>query len=923
LNGDFPDELKRTLSDDPRVDLLDEAIYTSRPAPLVLVGPPGAGRTTLLHEAIARHLDHHRQKQTDIDRIQRVWHLDPTRVVSGMSTIGAWQRRTEAILAHLQERLKKRFHIRRADALFIDNPVALCRVGRSAGGDLTLSTVLRPYVEQRALPIVMEATAEQWQRLEELDRPFADLFRVVRVQPPPRDKALRILIRRREQLEASTGSWIARGALRRIAELEERYPSSRAAPGSLVERLERLVDQVTDSKVTVERVEEIFLRRSGMRPEMLDPTRPLPAAALQAQIARRLIGQPEAVSALSDVIHTTRAGVSAPGRPAASLLFVGPTGVGKTEAAKVLVQTLYALDESMLRLDMNEYVDADAARRLIGDASRPEGQLTGRIRHRPFCVLLLDEIEKAHPSVHDLLLQVLDEGRLTDSLGRVSDFSQAIVVLTSNVGAREVGKQAGFGRGASGQAATYRGALRRSFRPEFLNRIDQVVVFGSLSPADIQEIARLQLARLLLREGLLRRTVLLELTPAVLAHVAHLGFDAQMGARALKRALEQELVAPIADCLVSIPIEQPTTLHIDVADGALVLTDAPLPMAAELSRPLLSEALAGLEEDGELEWALSHVREILEALNSRSELALAAVSSPDGAHVPEEMMLLSELRTLRSQLDTSLAEVEDLPPLSHSVLSGSNWRRNPRISQKRLRKPYWRCSTGSTGQEEAAHDQTRAMLLDLIAESPAQHSKPTVLSQWQLIDTLQRGQALLREGPPGAAVYLRNLTAAAEGAWEMFADLLESWRSLLKDRDIALTVHCVDGRGRIIAEPEEPADRIWELRGPGAVDILAPEAGIHLFYPDDEPPQALQLQLAPLGEGPPPLAALLTDWTVPTSESKPSAIRQYCPPDQTSDRGSVSDLRTGMVVSYSDFRRWHREWIHHGMPDELRLEVLP
>ncbi|MEM6928465.1 MAG: AAA family ATPase, partial [Myxococcota bacterium] len=572
----YPEQLHRTLDPDPRVDDLHQALYTERRAAIALLGPPGAGRTTLLHEAVAQRLEEHDRQGGRLQKVPQVWHLDPTRIIAGMALVGAWQRRSQAILRHLRDRLRKTYDSELADVLFIDNPVALCRIGRHAGGSLTLSTLMRPFIERRQITVVLEASPTEWQRLEELDRPFADLFRVVRVPPPPRRDALRYLIARRDVVERATGCTVTRPALRRLVEIDTRYPGARAAPGSLVDRLAQLADQHPQATLEESHVETAFLGRSGMRPEMVDPARALVDDQLREELRRRLIGQPDAIDALSDAIHLLRAGLVVPGRPAGSLLLVGPTGVGKTETAKVLADYVYESDGALVRFDMNEYVDGRAVSRLIGDGMSTDGQLTGRVRYRPFCVLLLDEIEKAHPSVHDLLLQLLDEGRLTDAFGHAVDFTQCVVVMTSNVGAREALRRLGFDDDAAGLAATYRSALGRAFRPEFLNRIDRVVVFERLDEGSVQAIAKLQIGRLLRREGLLRRTLVVRLAPSVLPWVAKLGFDPDLGARALKRALERRLIGPVAGAVVEVPVEQPTSLTVSVHNDVLRVDVEPL-----------------------------------------------------------------------------------------------------------------------------------------------------------------------------------------------------------------------------------------------------------------------------------------------------------------------------------------------------------
>jgi ATP-dependent Clp protease ATP-binding subunit ClpC len=236
--------------------------------------------------------------------------------------------------------------------------------------------------------------------------------------------------------------------------------------------------------------------------------------------------------------------------------------VGKTQAAKVLSEFILGGEDQLIRFDMNEFIDAGAATRLIGDAHNPEGQLTGKVRYNPFGIVLLDEIEKAHPKVHDLLLQVLDDGRLTDSSGRTVDFSNTIIIMTSNVGADQVSARVGFEPSASEVDAVYRKAVENRFRPEFINRIDKIIIFQSLKQEHILGIARLQINELLKRDGFVRRTTILNISEEALRWVSSRGFDEKMGGRALKRQIEKDLTALSAEQLITADSGTPVIMDI-------------------------------------------------------------------------------------------------------------------------------------------------------------------------------------------------------------------------------------------------------------------------------------------------------------------------------------------------------------------------
>ncbi len=584
LTLDHPDDLMRAYGADDVVGRIYDSLYKGENVPTAIVGPRGVGKTTLVHEAVARHVESH--KNVGLETLQKVWHLDPNRVIAGMSIVGMWQNRWEAILAFVRDRLLQHQKQQACDTLFIDNPVALLRVGRSAQNSMNLATVLKPYLEARSVRVVIEATPEAWKLAAELDRSFTDLFRVIRVSEPTHDAAIRVAVKQRAILERTHECALTNSALARIIDIQRRYPQRKAMPGAVVDQLKQIAAKHRSATVEAKEVDAAFAASSKLNPAIFDPTTKLDDREVREFVERRLVGQPDASRCLVDTIHTIKARLTAPERPFASLLFIGPTGVGKTEAAKVLGEYLFTDPESLIRFDMNEYIDHDAVARLIGDPVQPEGQLAGRVRYRPFCVLLFDEIEKAHESVHDLLLQVLGEGRVTDSLGRTVDFSNTVIVMTSNLGAGEASRSVGFVKSAESQAAAYLKAVQIFFRPEFVNRIDRIVGFEPLGIDDIKRIARLQIEKLLRRDGFVRRTTCLSVREGALDEIARKGFDPEMGGRALKRAIERELTAMAAERLIELPSNEPVVLEIHLRDGTLVPRIIGLKFIEDRAEPL-------------------------------------------------------------------------------------------------------------------------------------------------------------------------------------------------------------------------------------------------------------------------------------------------------------------------------------------------
>ncbi len=287
---------------------------------------------------------------------------------------------------------------------------------------------------------------------------------------------------------------------------------------------------------------------------------------LEQELGRRVIGQPEALAAVSNAVRRTRAGLQDRDRPTGSFIFLGPTGVGKTETARALAEFLFDDERAMVRLDMSEYMEKHAVARMIGAPPgyigyEEGGQLTEAVRRRPYSVILLDEIEKAHPDVFNLLLQVLDDGRLTDSQGRVVDFRNTVIIMTSNIGSQHI-LAAGAADATQWQVVETKvlEALRAHFRPEFLNRVDDIVVFRRLSRDDLEMIVALQLARL--RQMVAAKGLVLDVAPEAMHWIAEAGYDPLYGARPLKRVIQRELQNPIALALLEGDYEEGDTVRI-------------------------------------------------------------------------------------------------------------------------------------------------------------------------------------------------------------------------------------------------------------------------------------------------------------------------------------------------------------------------
>jgi ATP-dependent Clp protease ATP-binding subunit ClpC len=463
------------------------------------------------------------------------------------------------------------------------------RIGKSAQNDMTLSDVLKPYLEKRQFQFILIATPEEWKIVQEKDRRFADLFQTFRVEEPSIELASKMVLQQRKKLELDYNCQIGIQAINQLFVIQRNYLQRKALPGSVMKLLKQLAIKYKFGVIEAQHVRDEFQEFSGIDQEIFDENYTFEEHEVRDKIAASLVGQEAAVNCLVNVVNVVKAKLNNPNKPLGSFLFIGPTGVGKTQAAKVLTEYLMGDADQMIRFDMNEYIDGSAVQRLIGDYYNPEGQLTGKVRYRPFGVLLLDEIEKAHPKVHDLLLQVLDDGRLTDSLGRTVDFSNMIIIMTSNIGARDISAQLGYKTNQTDDKAVYRKAVENHFRPEFVNRIDEIVIFNNLKFPHILNIARLQINELLRRDGFVRRTTLLNISQDALEWVAKRGYDSQMGGRALKRQIERDLTALSAEQLIETYTDKPIIFEIGYDDNRLIPNLLPLEFVEQLSEDWLPE----------------------------------------------------------------------------------------------------------------------------------------------------------------------------------------------------------------------------------------------------------------------------------------------------------------------------------------------
>jgi ATP-dependent Clp protease ATP-binding subunit ClpC len=614
-----------------------------RPRSVAVVGPAGAGKTTLLYQWIADRLAEDGYPiHKNLDRCHHVWRLSGKRLIAGMSYLGQWE---ERCLAVLEEARKKK------GILWLEDLHLFGRLGQSRQSERSFADFFRGPVRRGDLAIVAELTQEQHARLERDAPGLAEALSLVAVPPASPAETAVLLLHEVRALEVRLGNVALHPFVPRTAlELGAALFPWRARPGVAIEIVRRVAEEAAarddEREVTPNDVLDTLARTTGLSSRLLTLEQPLDHAEVEAAFAARVIGQPVATRAAADVILKVRAGLADPGRPVSVLLFTGPTGTGKTELATAIADYLYGDQSRMVRVDMGEMSGPDAVSRLIGDRWQPDGLLTSRVRAQPFCVVLLDEIEKAHPQALHLLLQLFDEGRLTDAAGEIASFASAVVIMTSNLGSRNA-QPIGFGETRDRILADVARAVREFFPVELFNRIDQVVPFEPLTPEVAAKVVDKELGKLLGRRGLRERNTFVYAGSAVRRRAVADAFDPRYGARTVKRWLEDHVGGSLTDLLATAPPARLRIIRLADEAGTIVPTLEPMLERAAEPGPYVLEGALDLAT-ARLEPAIATAVDALSRVRESRELARAKAEAS------------GELRYYVDELDQRITALEQL-----------------------------------------------------------------------------------------------------------------------------------------------------------------------------------------------------------------------------------------------------------------------
>ncbi len=550
-------ELDPVIGREEEIRRMEQILARRRKNNPVLIGEPGVGKTAVV-EGLAQRIAG--DDVADCLKGKEIVALDIAAMVAGSKFRGEFEDRLKAVIKEIEAAAGKML-------VFVDEVHTIVGAG-AAEGAIDASNMLKEPLSRGKFQLIGATTLDEYRQRIEKDSALERRLQKVYVREPTLEETIDILLGLRETLEEHHGVKIDDAAINAAARLSERYISDRFLPDKAIDLVDEAASRIrvdgSGEEVTEAAIAGLVSQWTGIPAERMLEEERTRLANMEDLLHTRVIDQEEGVRAVAEAVRHSRAGLADPRRPIGTFLFLGPTGVGKTELAKALAAFLFGSDTSLLRIDMSEYMERHAVARLIGSPPgyvgyEEGGQLTEAVRRRPYQVVLFDEAEKAHPQVMNLLLQLLDEGRLTDGHGHTVDFRHTIIIMTSNVGSEH------FQENTSEEQihGKIHAELKRTFRPEFLNRIDETIIFHPLSTEAILQIVDLKAAAL--NDRLAEQGISLTLTDKAKQVLSKEGYDPHYGARPLERALKRLVENPLAMKIVSGEIEDGDHVTVDAA----------------------------------------------------------------------------------------------------------------------------------------------------------------------------------------------------------------------------------------------------------------------------------------------------------------------------------------------------------------------
>jgi MoxR-like ATPase len=551
------------------LEQFSRALKTKFSRNVILTGPSGVGKTALVWE-LAR-----QQKGRRIRG--QIWETTASTLIKELTVDSGW----EDNMARLCKELSTS-----EDILFVRNFLELFEVGKYIGNEVSMADFIRPFISRGEISVITECTDEEFSRIQLKSPNYTSYFQIIKLEEPQADLE-NIIVSKVKSIAGRRKISIDKEAIKETIRLNRRFTPYAGFPGKPIRFLESILlnQKAGNIKIKGNQVISSFCEETGIPQFMIDAEIPMDVEKIKKLFNSNVFGQEVAVERISNLFASIKTALTRVGKPIASLLFVGPTGVGKTEMAKVLAEFMFGGRDKMLRFDMSEFSDPWSVLRLTGESYFRDGLLTSAVRREPFSVLLFDEIEKAHQNFYDLLLQILGEGRLTDSSGKLVNFCSTIIIMTSNIGAGSLqNNRIGWTQNDDfqGIGEHFLNAARKHFRPELFNRIDQIIPFEPLTLKVVRSVVEREIRLLKNREGIKFRKMDLIFKDGVMDYLAEQGYNVKYGARNLQRYIREELIIPLAHQLNLIEFDDQLIIEVFIKNNKLAMKVDADPLGLEL-----------------------------------------------------------------------------------------------------------------------------------------------------------------------------------------------------------------------------------------------------------------------------------------------------------------------------------------------------